>query len=305
MVADCFAAALPGWFLLELDQAERGVVEDDHDDLQGQPDGRLDLGQRHPQAAVPGERHHRHPRRAQRGGDGGGQRVAHGGEPAGDEQPARLWYLPQRHGDQHVRARIHRGDGLRRGAGPHRGDDLLGGEQPRGGDGRRGEPFGGVQLGRASRIRRPVVAGPVSQYLGQHLRRSGQRYPYRDRAGEVAAVRGVGCLGRARQAPRAGRWLGDQDSLRGVVPRGRNHLGLVHAEPDDEVGRGQQRPLHRAPGDQAGRLGGGVREDAARPVGVQRRDAAARQGRPDGGGPRDGARAQQQHRAPRRPQRPG
>ena len=38
---------------------------------------------------------------------------------------------------------------------------------------------------------------------------------------------------------------------------------------------------------------------------MQRRDAAARQGRPDRGGLRDGVRAQHQHRAPRRPQRPG
>ena len=88
--------------LLDLDQAQRGVVEDDHHDAQTVPDGGLHLHQRHPEAAVAGEGDDRLARRAQGCGDGGGQREAHGGQPAGDEQPVRLLHGPQRHGHEHV-----------------------------------------------------------------------------------------------------------------------------------------------------------------------------------------------------------
>src|SRR5262249_34938724 len=101
----------------------------------------------------------------------------------------------------------------------------------------------------------------------------------RGRAAEPAA---------GRRRPR----LGDQDGPRRVVPPRRDHLDLVHAEPDYEVGRAEQRPLHRAAGDKTRRLGGGVRQDTAGPGGVQRREAGwvgGRGGPPRAGGPRPAA----------------
>ncbi len=125
---------------------------------------------------------------------------------------------------------------------------------------------------------------------GQHPGRRGDRQAQRGRAGEPAA-------GRRRPG------LADQDGPRRVVPPRRDHLGLVHAQPDDEVGRAEQRPLHRAAGDQPGRLGGGIRQHAAGPVGVQRRDTAPGQRVPDRRGCRYRARAEQHHRPPRPPHR--
>ena len=99
--------------------------------------------------------------------------------------------------------------------------------------------------------------------------------------------------------------VADQHSSRSVVPVGRDHLGLVHAQPDDEVRLGQQRPFHGAAGDQAACFSGGVRHDTARPVGVQHRDPAADHGGPDSGRVRARVRAKQQDRPPGLAQRGG
>ena len=71
--------------LLDLDQAQRGVVEHDHDHPQPEPDRGLDFHQRHAEPAVPGERDDRHPRGAQGRANGGRQRVTHGGQATRDE----------------------------------------------------------------------------------------------------------------------------------------------------------------------------------------------------------------------------
>ena len=125
-VADRLRPAVAGRPLLDLDQAEGRVVEHHDHDPQPEPDGGLDLHQGHAQAAVAGEGDHRRAGSAQGGGDRRGQRVAHGGQAAGDEQTVRLVHLPQRHGHQHVRASIDGGDRFRRGMRPDRGDNVLG-----------------------------------------------------------------------------------------------------------------------------------------------------------------------------------
>jgi transposase InsO family protein len=58
-IADGLVAALARRALLDLDQAQRGVVEHDHDHPQPEPDRGLDFHQRHAEPAVPGERDHR------------------------------------------------------------------------------------------------------------------------------------------------------------------------------------------------------------------------------------------------------
>ena len=215
-----------------------------------------------------------------------GSAIAHRGQAAGDEQPARLVHLPQRHHGQHVRARVHGGDRFRRGVRPgHRGD-LLRGQRAGGGDGGLAQPPRGLGPGGPPGAGRPAWPGG---------RRPGREQidGRRQRGGQDGGAREV--AGRARGSSRG---CGDQHRGRGVLPGRRDHLGLVHAQPDDEVGVGQQRPLHRAAGDQPARFGRGVRHDAARPVGVQRRDPAADHGGPDRGGVPHGVRAEQQDRPP-------
>ena len=242
-VPDRLLAALPGRALLDLDQAERGVVEDDHDDPQRQPDGRLDLGQRHAQAAVAGEREHR--RRAaccaQRGGDRGGQRVAHGGQAAGDQQPARLGHLPQRHRHQHVRARIHGGDGLGRRAGPCGRDDLLRGQPSRRRHRRaasRGPRPAGPPGPRPAATRARAGGRLCGQYLGRRAARSA--------SASTARLPGRGVLRRPRL------WASTPPGRRCRLIRRRRQpvsrpvlLGrgaVVHVRDDRAGRRGQRRP---------------------------------------------------------------
>ena len=59
-VADGLVSALARRPLLDLDQAQRGVIEHDHDHPQPEPDRGLDFHQRHAEPAVPGESDHRH-----------------------------------------------------------------------------------------------------------------------------------------------------------------------------------------------------------------------------------------------------
>ena len=70
---------------------------------------------------------------------------------------------------------------------------------------------------------------------GQYLDAGGQRDDELEAAGEVP-----GGLGRD---------VGDEQGTGGVVPGRRDQLHWIDTEADNEIGGGEQRPLHRAAGE--------------------------------------------------------
>jgi hypothetical protein len=162
---DRLGPALAGRALLDLDQAEGAVVEHHDRDAQPQPRGGLDLGQRHTQTAVSGERDDQPGGSTQRRGDGRGKREPHRGQAARDQQPTWLGDLPQRHDREHVSACVHGDDRLPRHVRANDADHLHRGQKTGAGRSRLGQPEHGLASGDLADVRRPVMlAGAVGQH---------------------------------------------------------------------------------------------------------------------------------------------
>ena len=244
--------------LLDADEAEAGVVEDHHDHVEVQPSEGLQLGQHHAQATVAGEADHLAAGRDEGRGDGGREREPHGGQPAGDQELPGAVDLPHRHGDEHVRARVDRGDGAGRRLLAGDGDHLLRGERAGFGRGRgpqaveRREPVPGAL--RRLPVRRPGVqpveeARQISDDLDDHVT-----------AEERAVVDG----------PRA-----EEHQWCGVGPGRGDELDRIEAHTEDEVRPLQERGFDRRARGQPGRIRAPVPDHAPRLVGREDRDVGA------------------------------